>query len=46
MNLILHDRDCDDRREGCAVAGGVMESGFARIEVFLQAALDRAAKVT
>jgi hypothetical protein len=45
MNLILLDRDCDDRREVCAVAGGVMESGIAGIAVFLRAALDRAAKV-
>jgi hypothetical protein len=46
MNLILLDRDCGERREGCTVAGGVMESVIAGIAVFLRAALDRAAKMT
>jgi hypothetical protein len=46
MNLILLGRDCGDRREGCTVAGGVMELGIAGIAVVLRAALDRAATVT
>jgi hypothetical protein len=46
MNLILLGRDCGDRREGCTVAGGVMESGIVGIAVVLRAALDRAATVT
>jgi hypothetical protein len=45
MYLILLDRDCADRREGCTIAGGVMESGIAEIAMFLQATLDRAATV-
>jgi hypothetical protein len=44
MNLIFLGGG--DRREGRTIAGGVMESGIARIAVFLWEALDRAAKVT
>jgi len=46
MNLVLLDRDCGDKREGCTVAGGVTELGVTGIAVFLRAALDRAAKAT
>jgi hypothetical protein len=46
MNLILLGRDYGDGREGCTVAGGVMQSGIAGIAVFLRAALDRAATMT
>jgi hypothetical protein len=33
MNLILLGRGCGDGRDGCTVAGGVMESEIARIAV-------------
>jgi hypothetical protein len=46
MNLILLGRDCGDIREGCTIAGRVMESGIIGIAVVLRAALDRAATVT
>jgi hypothetical protein len=45
MNLILLGKDCGDRREGCTISGGVMESEIPGIAVFLQADLDRATKV-
>jgi hypothetical protein len=44
LNLIVLWRDCGDTREGCIVAGGVMESGIAGIVMFLRAAPDREAK--
>ena len=42
----MFGRDYGDRGEGCTAAGGVTKLGIAGIVVFLQVALDQAAKVT